>query len=261
MWRTLATIIFGGTLCMAGIVPAGADDQKAEIKGGIEGKVKSVDVEGKKLTIVTSQGRERTFNINEATTMVGPRGGKVRRHLKDARFHEGFPVTIVADGNAAEEVHLGFAKDAAGAEHADAGKPATRTADKNDTVNRPKTAKNTSPPPEDTAATARNVARHKEAKKLEDQDDEGEIPGHIKSFDGSRRVLVVTLLNGKQRSFILAKNVPIHIAGATKASSEGLEDPQLKAGAGVTVVTDESGRKVRELKITPASQLRRKKAG
>jgi hypothetical protein len=261
MWRALATIILGGALCVAGIVPAGADDQKAEIKGGIEGKVKSVDVEGQKLTIITSQGRERTFTINEDTTMVGPRGGKVRRHLKDPRFHEGFPVTIVADGNAAEQVHFGFAKDATGAEHADAGKPATRTEAKNDTVDRPKTSKNTSTPPADAASTARNVARHKEAKKLEDEDDEEELPGHIKSFNASRRLLVVTLLNGKQRSFLLAKEVPVHISGAAKASTEGLEDPELKAGAGVTVVTDESGRKVKELKITPASQLKRKKAG
>src|SRR6266851_3867392 len=102
MWRTLGTLILGTGVCLAGILPAGADDQKTPIKGGIEGK---------KLTITTTQGRERTFTITDDTTLVGPRGGKVRRHLNDPRFHEGFPVTIVADGATAQEVHLGFAKD------------------------------------------------------------------------------------------------------------------------------------------------------
>ena len=110
MWRTLGAMILGTGVCLAGIVPASADDQKTAIKGGIEGHVKMVDVAGKKLIITTAQGRERTFTITDDTTMVGPRGGKVRRHLKDPRFREGFPVTIVAEGTTAEEVHLGFAK-------------------------------------------------------------------------------------------------------------------------------------------------------
>jgi hypothetical protein len=254
MWRTLGALVLGTVVCAAGVLPAGADDQQTEIKGGIEGKVKKVDVEGKKLTITTTQGRERTFTITDETTMVGPRGGKVRKHLKDPRFHEGFPVTIVADGNTAEEVHLGFAKDAAGvrAEETKTAKQGTRTESKSETVDKSKDSK--TPP-------ANAAGRHKEATKLEEEDDEEEIPGHVKSFDAAKRTLVVTLLNGKSRSFILAQNVPVHIKGAAAASKQGLKDPELKAGAFVTVVTDEAGRKVKELKIVPAEEVKRRKAG
>src|SRR5262245_59062432 len=97
MWRTWSTFCLGAAICVGGPAAARADDkgEKHQIKGGIEGKVKMVDVEKKKLTIITDQGRERTFTITDETMMAGPRGGKVRRHLKDPRFHEGFPVTIV----------------------------------------------------------------------------------------------------------------------------------------------------------------------
>jgi hypothetical protein len=37
-----------------------------------------------------------------------------------------------------------------------------------------------------------------------------------------------------------------------KASKEGLADPALKVGAKITVITDEGGRKVKEVKVTPA---------
>jgi len=63
-------------------------------------------------------------------------------------------------------------------------------------------------------------------------------------------------LNGSTRSFILAKGVPVLVRG--KASKEGIEDPALKAGAAVTVVTDEGGKKVKELKI---SEAKARKAG
>jgi hypothetical protein len=261
MLRASTAFLLGMAICFPGFVRVAADDQKSEIKGGIEGKVKNVDVEGQKLTITTTQGRERTFNITDDTTMVGPRGGKVRKHLKDPRFHEGFPLIIVADGNTAEEVHLGYAKDAPGAVHAKAAKEGSRPDSKSATEDNPKKTTKTTTPPPDAATIAKHIARHKEATKLEEEDDEQEILGHIKSFDAGKRSLVVTLLNGKSRSFILAKNVPVHIKGAAAASKEGLEDPELKAGAYIIVVTDEGGRKVKELKITPASAAKRKRAG
>src|SRR5947209_2882336 len=99
MLRKYVAILMGAALCAAGSL-ARADDKntnKSEIKGGIEGKIKTVDVDNNTLTVTTSQGRERTFKVTDDTVLVGPRGGKVRRHLKDPRFHEGFPVTIVAD--------------------------------------------------------------------------------------------------------------------------------------------------------------------
>jgi hypothetical protein len=237
--------MIGAIICAAGIQPTAADDKGTEIKGGIQGKIVKVDVEGKKVTIATDRGLNRTFTITEETHMFGPRGGKVKKHLHDPRFREGFPVTIVADGNVAEELHFGFAKDAVGYQ----GEPA-----------RPKVEKNAPAQPTPTA-TAKDVAKHKEAVKLEEEDDEEEIPGHVKSFDATRRILVLTLFNGKTRSFFLAHDVPVHVKGATAASAEGLNDPQLKAGAFVTVVTDEGGRKVRDLRITPASQVKPRKAG
>jgi hypothetical protein len=167
----------------------------------------------------------------------------------------------VAEGNTAEEVHLGYAKDVAGGDHARTAKPGTRTEGQGDTEDRTKTAKKPSTPPTDVATTTRTAVKQKDATKLEEEDDEEEIPGHIKSFDAEKRLLVVTLLNNKSRSFILARHVPVHVKGAAVASRQGLKDPQLKVGAFITVVTDEGGRKVKELKITPASEVRRRKAG
>ncbi len=74
----------------------------------------------------------------------------------------------------------------------------------------------------------------------------------------TRRILVVTLLNGNERSFILPKNVKVLVNGT--ASKRGLQDPALQNGASIDVVTDQGGRKVTEIKITPAT-AKRKRAG
>jgi len=253
MLRTLGVLTLSALMC-AGATLSRADDSKGEksqIPGGIEGKVKMVDVENGKLTI-TTQGRDRTFTITDDTMMVGPRGGKVRRHLKDPRFHEGFSVTVVAKGDTATEVHLGFAR------QEDEGKAAgPRTARTQrrlpaapDATPETRVAKKVSP----TTSEPKTGVKGKEAQKLE-EDDEAELPGKIKSFDARRRVLVITLLNGKTRSFILAKDVPVHVKGVI--SKRGLADPVLTVGAPVTVVT-EGGRKVKELQF---SQPQLKKAG
>ena len=264
MWRTAIVIVLGAALCLGGQVSTAADDkgaEKPEIKGGIEGKVKKVDADKDTLTITTSQGRERTFTIKDDTIIVGPRGGKVRRHLKDPRFHEGFSVTVVAEGNVATEVHLGFAREP-GEETAEPTKTAKkeeRPASKTQEPEPAKPSKKPTPPAKQTEAAAKASAKHQEAKKLEEEDDEQEIPGHVKSFDPAKRILVVSLLNGKNRTFILAKDVPVRVKGA--ASKQGLNDPAMKAGAAVTVITDEGGRKVQELRVVPASEAKRKKAG
>lgn len=221
MWRTLGVMVLG-VLVAAATLPAGAGD-KHEIKGGIDGKVKKVDVDKKTLTITTTQGKDRTFNVTDETIMLGPRGGKVRQHLKDPRFHEGFHVIIVADGATASEIHLGFARD--------------ESDPKTDTT---KTAKS------DPKVTS---AKSKAIKQVE-EDDEEEIPGKVKSFDATKRILVVSLLNGKDRSFFLAKDVPVHVKGVI--SKQGLQDPAFQVGATVNIVTDEGGRKVKDVKIVAA---------
>jgi hypothetical protein len=263
MRQTPVVFVLGVLVSALGLLTVGADDKSTEIKGGIEGKVVRVDVEGKKLTIATGRGQQRTFAITDETQMFGPRGGKVKKHLHDRRFHEGFPVTIVADGNTAEEVHLGFAKDAAGFKGDDAKSTATpaRPERPSAPLDRSKVEKTPTNPPPVVAQTSKETARHKEATKLEDEDDETEIPGQIKSFDASTRHLVLTLANGKHRSFILAHDVPVRIKGAAAASAKGLNDPDLKVGVTINVFTDEAGHKVKELEIVPASQIKRKKAG
>ena len=93
MSRTLNALVAGAMICAVGLLAAVAQEprkgEKPQIPGGIEGHVKSVDHEKETLSITTSDGRERTFTITEETTMLGPRGGKVRSRLKDRRFHEG----------------------------------------------------------------------------------------------------------------------------------------------------------------------------
>jgi hypothetical protein len=253
MNRVVGGLLLGASIAAAGLVSALAD----EIKGGIEGKVKKVDIEKETLT-VTVNGKDRTFTITDETTMVGPRGGVVRRRLKDPRFHEGLEITVVATGSTATELHLGVDR-----------KP------KGETANQPKVvAKGTATPSEEkvkvktpdaakkkdsnTAGTA--VAKAGTSKKEEEDDDDGEeFPGKVKSADPGRRLLVITLLNGKDRSFLLSKDVKISVKGT--ASKRGLEDPMVKPGIPVVVITETGGRKVKEVQVAPAPVGKAKKAG
>jgi hypothetical protein len=258
MFRVTLALFLGAAV---GIAIA---DDKQEIQGGISGKIKSVDVAGKTLTMVTDQGRQRTFTITDETTLLGPRGGKVRRHLKDPRFRQGFPVTVVAQGTNASEVHLGYAKDADDVKTAS--KAGTQQPTRDDSTDQPKPTRRVTRPatqPDSSNQTSddqpatKSVAKSRTAKypPAEEEDDDNEVPGKIKSFDPSRRILVVTLLNGKDRSFMLSRDVKILVRG--KASTHGLEEPALKTGARITVTTDENGRRVKELEIVPASRFRR----
>jgi hypothetical protein len=247
-------MLLGAFVCSAAILSASADDKKTEIKGGIEGKVKKVDADAQKLTITTEQGRDRTFTVNDDTTMVGPRGGKVRKRLKDPRFHEGMSLTVVAEGNTATEVHLGFQhKDEEEKSTARDTEKTTRpggTAPAEKVIRRAQPARDT-----ETPAATKSATRTKAA--AAEEEEEEEVPGKIKSFDHTRHLLVITLLNGKDRSFMLAKDVKVMVKDS--ASKHGLDDPALKAGASVEVVTDEGGHKVKEVKVLPPVQ--RKKAG
>jgi hypothetical protein len=217
MKRIFGMLVVGVTVLSVAL-PASAL-QKQESKDGIEGKVKKVDVDKNTLTMTTAQGKDRTFTITDDTVIVGPLGGKVRNHLKDPRFHEGFPVNVVASGATATEIHLGFAKDA----------PSEKT---------------------DATKTAKSGAPSSKSLKQLEEDDESEIPGKVKSFETTKHILVISLINGKDRSFILAKDVPVHVNGVM--SKQGLQDPAIHAGATITIVTDEGGRKVKDVKISAA---------
>jgi hypothetical protein len=252
----MGALALGAAMCLAGLMTASAQqqqDEKHAIKGGIEGKVKSVDADKQTLTITTTQGRDRTFTITDDTTMLGPRGGKVRHRLHDPRFHPGFDVVIVAEGNNATEVHLGF-RSGGGPEIA--GQPGAE---------RPAKGTRTTPQPTETTPerTTKTIPlpreRGKAAAQAQEEDEDNEIPGQVKRFDPSRRILVISLLNGKDRAFMLSNDVKVLVRGA--ASRRGLQEPSLKSGAAVEIVTDEGGRKVKEVKIVPASELRGRKAG
>jgi hypothetical protein len=260
MLKTLRGTVLGAAVCAVVALAAAAKDDKAEkhqIKGGIEGKVRSVDASKDTLTVETDDGRTRTFTITDDTTMLGPRGGKVRHRLKDPRFRDGFPVIIVASGTTATEVHLGFAKDAAGTHDG------TKTARTGEAVQPRRVTRPTETEPAKTEPNPEPTIRSRVAGKIrpaaptEDEDEDNEIPGRIKRVDPSRRMLIITLMNGKDRSFLISKDTPILVRGS--ASRRGLEDPAVKAGAHIEVITDEGGRKVKEIKLVPASD--RKKAG
>ncbi len=228
MWRRIIVLIVGAAFTAAAPLPAQGQEPKkptpAPIKGGIEGKVKKVDPDKMTVTITTSDGKERTFTISDSTTMVGPRGGLVKRGLKDPRFHAGMEVTIVANGTKATEVHLGF--------------------DRRDTGTTDK-AKEGQPAKPGAAAKGKEVAG-----------EDKEYPGKVKSVDPGRYMLVISLLNGQDRSFMIAKDVKMSVKGTT--SQKGLADPALKAGTPVTVVTDAGGRKVKEVKVAPPPSKPRK---
>ena len=253
MARTIRTLALMAALGVAGQQFAPAQgDKKTEIRGGIEATIKSVDADKGTVTVTTAEGRERTFHVNDETTIVGPRGGVVRRRLSDPRFHSGLELTVVATGTTATELHLGYNRKES-AEGTTAGKTATppRTTPK---PTEPTDDAKTKAPP---AASAKAKAAAKAAAKQDDEDqDEEEFPGKVKSADPARHMLVVTLLNGKDRSFLLAKDVEITVKGVK--SKKGMEDPALKEGIPVIVVTEPGGRKVKEVQVAPAPAKGRK---
>jgi hypothetical protein len=245
--RILAAVL-GAALVVVVPLVGNAQQIKKEgspaIKGGIEGKVKKVDPEKSTLTITTDDGKERTFEITDDTTMVGPRGGLVRRGLKDPRFHEGMDLTVLAKGAVATEVHLGYNR------HTE-GKTPTTTKDKAGATTTDKSGAKTT--------EAKTGAKDKvKPAAHEEEDEEMEMPGTVKKVDPDKHILVITMLNGKDHSFMIAKDAPVLVKGT--ASKKGLEDPALKAGVKVHVVTDAEGHKVKEVKVDPVP-VRTKKAG
>jgi hypothetical protein len=68
-------------------------------------------------------------------------------------------------------------------------------------------------------------------------------------------LLVVTLLNGKDRSFLGGSDAKLTIG--RRVSRKGLNDPALKVGATLAVVTDEGGKKVKEVKVGAVGGMRR----
>jgi hypothetical protein len=200
-----------------------------EVKGGIEGKVVKADAAKGTLIITSEKGGEQTFNVTAATQIIGPRGGIVHRRLHDPRFHEGLPITVVGNGTAATQLLLGVDRKSA--------KPGDKSA----------TTK---------SGTDRSSGfRGEDAAKSDDADEDNDFPGKIKSVDADKNLLVVTLLTGKDRSFMVGGDAKLTVG--RRVSQKGLSDPNLKPGASVTVVTDEGGKKVKEVKVDAVGRMRR----
>jgi hypothetical protein len=251
-------LLLGITICVLGLRPVGAQEatkaEKPQIPGGIEGHVKSVDVDKETITIVTTAGTQRTFSVTEDTIMLGPRGGKVRRGLHDPRFHEGMSLTVVPTGTSAKEVHLGYRHREPGETKASGKKAAAARAE---TDTQPAGTAPSKPASKTKATTTKDSAAATKSAATDEEDEDDEIPGTVRSYNADRRILVVSLLNGTHRTFFLSRDLKVVTRGAT--SKQGTADPALKEGAHVVVFTDEGGRRVKELHVNPMPATRKKK--
>jgi hypothetical protein len=73
----------------------------------VKGTVVKVDLKAKTLTVKTADG-EKTFDVNDDTKFLGPKGGVSDAGLKDDRLTAGAEVKLLIAGNnrTAREVHL-----------------------------------------------------------------------------------------------------------------------------------------------------------
>ncbi len=73
----------------------------------VKGTVVKVDAKNRTLTVKTDDG-EKTYDVNDETKFVGPKGGASDAGLKDDRLVAGAQVKLVVAGNnrTAREVHL-----------------------------------------------------------------------------------------------------------------------------------------------------------
>jgi hypothetical protein len=262
--RTIGTVLCGIAIGTFGLFSAqAAETKKSEIKDGIIGKIVKVDVEKGAVTIAGEDGRQRTFSITDQTVIVGPRGGAVHKRLKDHRFHEGLSIIVVANGTTAAQLHLGYDR-----------KMRDRSATSSSSTpvtSSPSTPESGTPAAEGTPTTTpktrtarfRGVLEPKsttkpDATSEEADDEDSDFPGKVKSVDTAKRMLVITLVNGKDRSFLLPSDVKVTVNGRT--SRHGLSDAAIKPGITLTVVTESGGRKVKEVKVLSAAVRRARKA-
>jgi hypothetical protein len=95
---TLILLAFGSSAANAG-----GKDKDKEVKG----TVVKVDLKASTLTVKTADG-EKTYDVNDKTKFVGPKGGAADGGLKDDRLTKGAVVTLViaANNRTCREVHL-----------------------------------------------------------------------------------------------------------------------------------------------------------
>jgi hypothetical protein len=73
----------------------------------VRGTLVKVDAKNNTLTIKTSAG-DRTYEVNDSTKFVGPKGGAADAGLKDERLVPGvmLRVVVAANNRTAREVHI-----------------------------------------------------------------------------------------------------------------------------------------------------------
>ncbi len=174
----------------------------ADVPGGIKGDIVKVDTAKSTLTVHTQTG-DKTYTIAQTTQIVGPRGGIVHKRLQDPRFHAGLHVTIVASGMAATQVLLGVDRKA---KTGDAATSKTTTGFRGDAAGKGEAAKTEEAP----------------------ADEDNEFPGKIKSVDADKNILVVTLLTGKDHSFMVGSEAKLTIGA--RRQPEGSQRSRPEAG-------------------------------
>ncbi|MBO0697483.1 MAG: hypothetical protein J2P46_03750 [Zavarzinella sp.] len=92
------------------VLALGAGAALAQGKGKdheVKGSLVKVDVTKKTLTIKTADG-EKTYEVNDETKFVGPKGGTADEGIKDERLVPGVMLTlkIAANNRTAHEVHI-----------------------------------------------------------------------------------------------------------------------------------------------------------
>ena len=98
MWRNLFAL---GALLIFAYGSAVAADKE------VTGKLVKVDVKKSVLTVKTDDG-EKTYDVNDDTKFIGPKGGVSDKGIKDDRLVAGVELKLVIAGNnrTLREVHI-----------------------------------------------------------------------------------------------------------------------------------------------------------
>ena len=103
MFRRAAAGVLALFILAVAFSAANAGGKDKEVKG----TVVKVDHKASTLTVKTADG-DKTYDVNEKTKFVGPKGGAADGGLKDDRLAPGSEVTllIAANNRTCREVHL-----------------------------------------------------------------------------------------------------------------------------------------------------------
>ena len=115
--RTLGIAVVGIVVCVLGANAAGGQDKDApkkdfEVpKNAIAGKIKAIDLKASKFTLTLTNGKDRTFSVDDKTEFWGPKGGDRgtgAKGLEDDCMAKGYEIKVVPakDAKIAKNVYL-----------------------------------------------------------------------------------------------------------------------------------------------------------